>query len=705
MDIEFLKFLNNGYDPRLLYGTGALGYKPDRGIMGSGRVITQTKTQTETPVYKLRTYPTYFMSLTNPPEEEKESKEEEKESKEPVKEVIEEPKEEEQIIDINTDIGVINYLYNKGDEEDRSLLKKLYGDDVVDKFQVSDDNEVERPEDIEKEIQEVKEDEDEEVAEEKILGVDDRIKMHETIIKKLKEKHQEDTSGYGYDIFKHAIDDEKEMIAALGRLKDSIVIKKNIKKATRTAEKANQYLYPSEKEVMKQEVEVEKNLLKKIRVVDADLKQYETLNPNVEFTDEEYEDYPEEIKEIIEEINDVKETFFESDGIIESIDKQKAIREELCKETKMGNEVEGSKNKDFKRVLPYLESIVVKGAHKFYDAEEKKIKLNAALKAFFAPGKPAEFGICGLDNKVAKIIYNLEHPDFEITDYIIEDSGSGLGGQFPIDNVDRANLIFSEMKYYNSITIKNALKLQLRIKKRHYNELLTLITEYFTDYLIVKLEDDEVGVNKIMKKIKDTLDILTDKDKFNKDFYKNSKGSYLGIGITMNKFNPIKIPKGYDFKDSPNTREQISIIKHNQNQKFIPKIVNRKVIGMTIKRAQDKVKDTEAKKIKRKKEYDDIDGAIKNRIFSEGQDYEYRITCAMKDAIGVYDYTNDDYVENDFILGTYRTAYAHDEREGGEQNAVLIPIEKFVLPDVENDSPPSPPPKKKKGKKKQSNEI
>jgi hypothetical protein len=227
---------------------------------------------------------------------------------------------------------------------------------------------------------------------------------------------------------------------------------------------------------------------------------------------------------------------------------------------------------------------------------------------------------------------------------------------------------------------------------------------------IIELEEGDTQsaikeVNEIMKKIKDTLDILTDKDKFNKDFYKNSKGSYVGIGVTMNKFNPIKIPKGYDFKDSPNTREQISIIKHNQNQKFIPEIENRKVLGMTIKRVQDKVKDTEKNKTKRKKEYDDIDNAIKNRIFSEGQEYEYRITCAMSDAIGVYDYTNDDYVENDFILGTYRTAYAHDEREGGDQNAVLIPIEKFVLPDVENYSSPPPPPKKKKGKKKQSNEI
>jgi hypothetical protein len=50
----------------------------------------------------------------------------------------------------------------------------------------------------------------------------------------------------------------------------------------------------------------------------------------------------------------------------------------------------------------------------------------------------------------------------------------------------------------------------------------------------------------------------------------------------------------------------------------------------------------------------------------------------MSNGIGVYDYSDDDLVINDYILGTYRSAYAHDDQDGN-YNAVLVPVGKFKL--------------------------
>lgn len=573
MDIEFLKYLNNGYDPRLLYGTGALGYRPARSIMGEG--IKED----------LLEFPELAKEFTP-----------------------------DQLADMQL-------------EDDKAEEAKRYAeevineaDDIVLKYQKGLSNR----------------------APPKKVTVN--VKTKKPKVKNYLKKRTMKTKAVVY------VDPE-------------------ISKARREEAKEQKRIL---KEQKKEEIKIfkyTKNLMKEITKVKVVLKDYETKNPDgVVFT--EYDNYPKKIQKIIDKIEEVRYDFFTSDEISkEEFVKQKDISLELFDDSYVFDKG----NPYFQKALPYLKSITVNETQKFLDDD-------AALKAFFPAGKPAEFGICGLDNKVAKKIYNLKHPNFEITDYLIEDAGSKLGGQFPIDDIDRTNLIFNEMKYYTDITLKTIHSYQIRLKKQYYNQLLETLKEDFRLYEIAFLKGETSSVKDVMLNITSVLDVLTDKDEFNKDFYKNSESGYFGIGVTMNKFNPIEIPEGYDFTDSPSTEKQIAEVKSNQKQKFIPNIKNRKVIGMLTKAGQSNA----------------VDEKIKNMFFKKGQKYDYKITCVMGDCIGVYDYTKDDYVENDFILGTYRTGYTHDAHDGRKYNAVLIPIEKFILPKISKES---------SKKKKQSTEI
>ena len=59
--------------------------------------------------------------------------------------------------------------------------------------------------------------------------------------------------------------------------------------------------------------------------------------------------------------------------------------------------------------------------------------------------------------------------------------------------------------------------------------------------------------------------------------------------------------------------------------------------------------------------------------------YKFQISMRTKYDIVIYDYTNDNYINNDFILGTYKVSHTHDDQGKDKKlNAVLIPIEKFV---------------------------
>jgi hypothetical protein len=170
-------------------------------------------------------------------------------------------------------------------------------------------------------------------------------------------------------------------------------------------------------------------------------------------------------------------------------------------------------------------------------------------------------------------------------------------------------------------------------------------------------------VKKQLEIIRAYRDILSNKDEFDKDFYRNKP--YFGIPITMNKFQPIIIPNEEDYY-GVTSLEILKIMKGNQGQLFIPEMINKKIVSIVqVGGLGDEYNKLMTKYIK--------EDMINNKQF------EFTITVRTKNSIGVYNYTSDKLADTDCILETYQPAYAKGKTKSDKSlNAVLIPIERFV---------------------------
>jgi hypothetical protein len=375
-----------------------------------------------------------------------------------------------------------------------------------------------------------------------------------------------------------------------------------------------------------------------------------------------------EFKDIIKEINDT--VLYEDKYTDDMYEKSKELTMKLP-------------NQDL--AYKYMKPIIINNKSKYYNADGTLImttmtnKVTDAVetvsllyKEYISPGKPSEFSICGLDNKLAKKIYGFEHPNIQNADYIVENilvqqnKKGGTSKQFCIDHVDTTNKIFSEMKAYKSMTslkYKEMYRANIKLKKKYINDLKKDLKINLIGYLEEKSKkkSNEDKLNGYKTNIDTLRKVLSDKKEFEKDFYKNKR--YLGIGVTMNKFNKIIIPAGYDFNDSPSKEKEILHVKESQGQKFVPHMKDRQIVKITSANG-----DT------------DFDNAFNKEInISKKNSYDYMITCTLVDGVCVYNYTKDGLVVKDFILGTYKCAYPSDSRKHEYYNAVLIPIEMFDL--------------------------
>jgi hypothetical protein len=378
---------------------------------------------------------------------------------------------------------------------------------------------------------------------------------------------------------------------------------------------------------------------------------WDTNNKSELTTNKSYNKYDKEINQIINQIND----FIDNNGLI---DQKYTSKDD--KSFKKAIEF-GDKFPDIDLAYSYMDTITVHG--------EKKLKtMDQKYKEYSSDGKSAEFSICGVNNPLAHKIYGIPTPDMQVSDFIVENIlGSGIGKQFCIDNIDTTNKIFSEMKdYAKCSTFMSSYLLNIELKKLYINDLKVELNNLFEKYIIEKDLEKKATMKENIKIYRDTL---TDIKLFEKDFYTNR--NYIGIGVTMNKFNPIVVPDGYDYSDGPNTKEHIEFVKSRQGQKFAPHMTDRKITHVTY---EIKTKPDNVSKF--------------NTEFNELIDvpYSYVITCTFdqgkkygKKVIGVYNYTLDDLVKNDFILGTYKCGFAEDDRYKIYINSVIIPIEKFIL--------------------------
>jgi hypothetical protein len=378
------------------------------------------------------------------------------------------------------------------------------------------------------------------------------------------------------------------------------------------------------------------------------------------------EDNGKEINKIIDEINTAEtKSIFDLELKDKEVDKSEVLSNK-CINKKLGD--------------AYLSTVEIDG-DKFTKAE---------MKSLYGSGKALEFGVCGLNNSNAMVLFGVQQPKMEVTDFIVEDiylskvkpqlealrarqiqegykkkdlievPNTSLGAQFCQDNVDRINKIINEMKDYNNVNYQKMYNYNIKLKKIYFNYLKTQVEELIEEYTTITSEKKK---EKKLKEINEYKSLMTNKENFDKAFYKNRK--YLGIPITINKWNPVEIPEDHDDDDAVNTEEQLKIVQSLQGQKFIPHMKNKYI-----------------------NKYEQVGGSsdIYNKLMTKylnedilkGNKFEFMVTVRFSHAIGVYNYTKDPLVTDDNILGTYKASYSHDKRIL-KYNSVLIPIEKYVM--------------------------
>lgn len=677
--MDFLQFLNNGYDPRLIMGYGGLGYRPPRVIEGTGRLTQVRGSQTQT---QTMTIPPQQLELDVVKRDEKgkikkilktinyKSKSDE------INDLINSKKAD--VEDVANLIRIASYKYSKEKEEQKEKeeernkkykelikqhpqLKFIYENQEKEerkkKIEENTKARQQRKEEAPKKLQELKE--PTLTLQQQFDFMSDSLKIASKIkttgenkilkIVELNEKYKKYRKPHNLSMLRSALQDAIKFFLSKA---------KNVERATSLLNSLNP-LYTNKKfkiennnlvvEVKEEgpKYEYDKNL--DPGVAEVQIKKYWEENKPTELeTDEDLSDH---INLMIEEITNVQEAMF--DELMKNI-KPSEMKKIYDSEEDFYN---------FELGKEFMKTIVVNGKKYFYKTVKGKEVFDEekAEKEFYSSGKPGEFSICGVNNPNAKMFYGVKKPNFQITDYIIENLiGGGIGKQFPIDNIDQTNKIFNEMKSYNKLSKLNYARCynaNISLKKCYYNTLLQELKEIIKDYIISKELNNKKQMKILEGDIETMYEVLTNKNSFDLDFYKNRK--YCGVGITMNKFNPVSIPEGYDFEDSPSTKKQIEKVASRQGQKFIPNIKNKYVVGMVKKSGEGKAQ---------------FDKGFKELISNDK--YKYLFTCVTPDGVCVYNYTEDDDVKDDFILGTYKCGYSADDREGN-YNGVIIPIEKF----------------------------
>lgn len=403
------------------------------------------------------------------------------------------------------------------------------------------------------------------------------------------------------------------------------------------------------------------------------IEQYWLDNNNTPFILKIEDYYTKETKDIIKKVNKLK-----LDNLVgkEIDDKGAEIKPYHKLRSKFPNETESKK---------YMDGITLNGKSYFYDEngnpkvksytktdkkgkrildeDGNKMKEDLVMieKEYSMPGKPAEFSICGIDNPFARQFYDVEHPNMQVCDFIVEEITGSSGKSFCIDNVDITNKLFSEMKYYVGINYVKQCNLNRELKLIYINNLKKKIRTY-----IIKLNDIDYKSkhDSLNTKLANIRNILSKKSIFELAFYKNN--NYLGVGVTMNKFATIELPPDYMY-NGPSNKDMIDHVVQSQKRSYIPIFNDDRRITKITYDIDDEAK---VKNFNRR---------FNKLIKGKKSPYKYYITCVFKGVVGVYNYTDDDYIDKNFILNSYKCAYAYDDKDHNKFNAVLIPIEKFIL--------------------------
>ena len=402
-------------------------------------------------------------------------------------------------------------------------------------------------------------------------------------------------------------------------------------------------------------------------------------------------DYGVEINEIINDINNnrpnVLKRVLNKDG------------EAYVKVKEFSNKFIPDNEENKKVAFAYMDTVKVDNKYIYKDNTEKK------EQDYKSPGKWAEYIICGTNNKLAKQMWG-KGGNMQVTDGIISDIYSRMIGNiknkglnFCIDNVDLNLNIFSESKAYTTTKFLSFYNINMNLKQTYYHELLRHIRDHIEDHY---LSNNEKIKKKLLEKIELIRNILINRKEFDKEFYKNN--TYMGIGISINKFNKMTIPTDYDFNNSPSTQKEIEYVMDKQDQLYTPIIDNERYItGMKIVRnpkeiekldKEIKIKEDKKGKLteKQQKVLDDRkskkDVIIKNDDFFDetfnnevirGKRFKYVITVKFSDVVAIFNYTDNKLIDGDFLPRTFKVGYSFDAQEDTDFNSIIIPIEQFIV--------------------------
>jgi hypothetical protein len=406
------------------------------------------------------------------------------------------------------------------------------------------------------------------------------------------------------------------------------------------------------------------------------------------------DDYDPEINEIINDINNnrpnVLKRVLNKDGAA------------YVKVKEFSNKFIPNNEENKKVAFAYMDTVKVDNKYIYKDNTEKK------EQDYKSPGKWAEYIICGTNNKLAEQMWR-GGGNMQVTDGIISDIYSRMIGNiknkglnFCIDNVDLNLNIFSESKAYTTTKFLSFYNINMNLKQIYYHKLIKRIREVIKDHY---LSNNEKIKKKLLKKIKLIRNILRNRKEFDKDFYKNN--IYMGIGISINKFNKMTIPTEYDFNNSPSTKREIEHIMDKQDQLYTPIIDNERYItGMKIVRnikeiekldkeikikedlliekgklttkQQEVLDDRRRKKDVIIKNDDFFDETFNNEVI-RGNRFKYIITVKFSDAVAIFNYTDNKLIDGNFLPGTFKVGYSFDAQEDTDFNSIIIPIEQFIV--------------------------
>ena len=201
------------------------------------------------------------------------------------------------------------------------------------------------------------------------------------------------------------------------------------------------------------------------------------------------------------------------------------------------------------------------------------------------------------------------------------------------------------------------MKKQIEIQQKN-KDFETNINKLISDNEKLNSDNEELS-----KKIISQKNILKDSDLFELEFYKNN--DYLGLDITLNKFDKIN-NKSNNMKinNGVNNDKAIDNAMDALNQNFRPVIIDKKLTRF------EKIS-KDLKKNKFNLEYNiEFDKKINKRVFKKHKKYRITVTLGFRKGVGVYDYTNDNFIKDGFILNYYKI------KEG---TFVRIPYGKFIL--------------------------